>query len=298
MTRVYVIGAEGQVARSLREAAARLPDIHLGFGQRPSVDLSKPPSLSDAIRSFKPDVVINPAAYTAVDKAEIEPEVAFSINRDGAEAAAQAAAEWGVPIVHLSTDYVFDGLKAEPYLETDTPNPQSVYGKSKLEGEIAVAKANPRHFIVRTSWVYAPWGNNFVRTMLKLANDRTELRIVNDQRGCPTYAPDLAEVLLSASVKLVNWRNEYAGVTHAAGPNAMTWYDFACHIFKQNAARGRSSSRVIPISTSEYPTRAARPRNSQLSTDRLESLLGVRLPPTQAALARCLDEIIANGRTS
>lgn len=291
--RLYVIGAEGQVARSLREAASDHPGFTFGFGARPIVDVLDAASVASAISTFKPDVIVNPAAYTAVDRAEDEPERAFAVNRDGAQIVARIAREHGLPIIHFSTDYVFDGNKQGPYLETDQVNPQSVYGKSKLASEIAVAEANPRHLILRTSWVYAPFGSNFVRTMLRLAEERDRISVVNDQKGCLTYAPDIADAVLSISKKLMTWRDEYRGVTHLAGPDAMTWYEFASEIFRLSAIRGGPSASVDPIATSEYPTRALRPVNSQLSTQRLRSLFEVELPSKEASLANCLDRILA-----
>jgi len=291
--RLYVIGAEGQVARSLREAASANPDVTIGCGSRPTVDILDPVSVAAAIASFRPDVIVNPAAYTAVDRAEDEPERAFAINRDGAQAVAWIAREHDLPIVHLSTDYVFDGGKASAYLETDDTNPQGVYGRSKCEGEIVVARANPHHVILRTSWVYAPFGNNFVRTMLRLACERDRIRVVNDQMGCPTYAPDIAAAIISISRRIRNWRDEYAGITNLAGPDAMTWYKFACAIFRQSAARGGPSVMVEPITTSEYPTRAVRPVNSRLSTKRLRSMFDIGMPLTEASLADCLDRLLA-----
>ena len=180
--------------------------------QRPDVDLLRPASIAQALADFRPDIVVNPAAYTAVDKAESEPDQAFALNRDGAGAVAAAAANQGVPVIHLSTDYVFDGTKDAPYVESDPVNPQSVYGRSKLEGELAVAAANPRHIILRTSWVYAPFGTNFVRTMLRLAAERDQLRVVDDQIGCPTYAPDIAAAIIAIAKKVLRegWHAEYS----------------------------------------------------------------------------------------
>jgi dTDP-4-dehydrorhamnose reductase len=291
--RLYVMGAEGQVARSLREAATGYADVTVGFGSRPSVDLLHPSTVAAAISAFRPDVIVNPAAITAVDKAEDEPAQAFAINCDGARTTAAVAREHDVPIIHLSTDYVFDGKNKAAYLETDDVNPQGVYGKSKLDGEIAVARANPRHVILRTSWVYAPFGNNFVRTILRLAGERDRIGVVNDQKGCPTYAPDIADAIISISKQVTDWRQEYSGVTHLAGPDAVTWYEFAREILRQSARRGGPSASVDPITTSDYPTRAARPANSQLSTRRLRTLFGIELPSTEASLADCLDRIIA-----
>jgi dTDP-4-dehydrorhamnose reductase len=292
--RLYVIGGQGQVARSLREAAARDPSIVFGCGERPAVDLLRSPSIAQALKEFRPDIVINPAAYTAVDKAESEPDQAFALNRDGAGAVAAAAAALGVPVIHLSTDYVFDGTKDVPYMESDPVHPRCVYGQSKLEGEWAVAAANPRHIILRTSWVYAPFGANFVRTILRLAAERDSLRVVDDQIGCPTYAPDIATVILRIGKKMVaeGWQPEFAGVTHLAGPDALTWCAFASAIVGGTAARGGRLVPVHPIPTSDYPTPAARPANSRLSTARLASLFDVRLPPLDQSLDNCLNRLL------
>jgi dTDP-4-dehydrorhamnose reductase len=291
--RLYVIGGEGQVARSLREAAADDARIVFGCSSRSDVDLLQPSSIGQALADFRPDVVVNPAAYTAVDKAESEPELAFAINRDGARAVAAAAARQGVPVIHFSTDYVFDGRKPGAYVETDPVAPQGVYGRSKRDGELAVAEANPRHVILRTSWVYAPFGSNFVRTMVRLAAERDRLSVVDDQTGCPTYAPDIATATLAIAAKIHgrNWRNDYAGVTHLAGPDVVTWCGFARQIVVGAAVRGGRPIPVDPIPTSDYPTPAERPANSQLSTARLASVFGLHLRPLTLSLNDCLDRL-------
>ena len=291
--RLYVIGAEGQVARSLREAASLHENIAIGFGARPEVDLLHPDSIKMAIARFRPDVVINPAAYTAVDKAESEPDQAYRLNRDGARAVANAARIHGAPVIHLSTDYVFDGTKIGAYVESDPVAPQGIYGRSKLEGELAVAEANPRHIVLRTSWVYAPFGSNFVRTMLRLAAVRERLRVVDDQIGCPTYAPDIASAIIAMARKIrdSSWRSDFAGVTHLAGPDALTWCAFAREIIRANAERGGRSVPVDPITSSDFPTPARRPANSRLSTARLESVFDIRIPPLKSSLANCLDQL-------
>jgi dTDP-4-dehydrorhamnose reductase len=292
--RIYVIGSQGQVARSLREAAAGDNDIVFGCAQRPDVDLLRPESVAQALAEFRPDIVVNPAAYTAVDKAESEPDQAFAINRDGAGAVAAAAAKQGASVIHLSTDYVFDGTKDAPYVESDPVNPRSVYGQSKHEGELAVAAANSGHLVLRTSWVYAPFGTNFVRTMLRLTAERDSLRVVDDQIGCPTYAPDIAAATITIAKKVVaeGWDPKFAGVTHLAGPDALTWYAFANDIVRGAALRGGRSVPISPILSSDYPTPAARPANSRLSTTRLASVFDVRLPPLERSLANCLDRLL------
>jgi dTDP-4-dehydrorhamnose reductase len=292
--RLYVIGGQGQVARSLREAAAGDSDIVFGCAQRPDVDLLRPASIAQALANFRPDIVVNPAAYTAVDKAEAEPDQAFALNRDGALAVAQAAANQGAPVIHFSTDYVFDGTKDAPYLESDPVHPRSVYGRSKLEGELAVAAANPRHILLRTSWVYAPFGTNFVRTMLRLAAERDQLRVVDDQTGCPTYAPDIAAATIAIAKRVVaeGWNPKFAGVSHLAGPDALTWCAFANAIVRGAALRGGRAVPVNPIATSDYPTPAVRPANSRLSTARLASVFDVRLSSLERSLADCLDRLL------
>jgi dTDP-4-dehydrorhamnose reductase len=295
--RIFVVGAKGQIARALEEAAAGYPDVVFKAGARPFVDVLRPESVEQALADFGPDLVLNPAAYTAVDKAEIEPELAFAINRDGARAVAYAAANRGIPIIHISTDYVFDGRKPDWYIETDRPSPQCVYGQSKFEGEQAVVGSNPRHIVVRTSWVYAPSGNNFVRTILRLSRESDRLRVVNDQIGCPTYAPDIARSILEIAtlVHRSGWQNRFAGVTHLAGRDAMTWFDFARKIVAGAAMRGGRDVMVEPISTAAYPTPAIRPANSRLSTERLNSVFGVFIPPAEHSLEDCLNRLARDG---
>ncbi|RXH29756.1 dTDP-4-dehydrorhamnose reductase [Bradyrhizobium nanningense] len=292
--RLFVVGREGQVARSLREAAMKENDLVLQSVGRPEVDLLQTGAVAAAIARFRPDVVVNAAAYTAVDRAEDEPGVAFAINRDGAREVAAAAASEDVPIIHFSTDYVFDGKKPSPYEEYDAPNPQSVYGCSKLEGERAVMSANVRHIILRTSWVYAPFGSNFVRTIWRRLVEGQRLRIVNDQMGCPTYAPDLADAALALARRLIRtgWQSDYAGLTHVVGSEAVTWYDFALLIAKRYTAETAGSAEIIPVSSSEYAARALRPANSRLSTKRLQSVFDIRLPSLQTSLEDCIDRIL------
>jgi dTDP-4-dehydrorhamnose reductase len=298
--RVFVTGVEGQIARSIGEAAARSPDIVVGHGARPAFDLTRKKTVWPAIETFAPDVVINAAAYTAVDRAETEPDLAFAINRDGAAAVATAAARLGVPVIQLSTDYVFSGDKQGAYLESDPVSPQGVYGRSKLEGERAVAAANPKHLIARTSWVYAPFGANFVRTMLRLSSERDRLGVVDDQIGCPTYAPDIAAALLAIAGlwRRQGWRDEHAGVTNIAGPDAVSWCNFARRIIAGAAQRGLRDVAVDAITTAQYPTAAKRPANSVLSTARLANTFRLRLPGLDTSLDDCLRRLIGNPATT
>ena len=292
--RLYIVGTDGQVARSLREAAIQHPDIVMGCGGRPDVDILRPDLVEKAFLAFSPDMVIDPAAYTAVDRAEAEPELAFATNRDGAGIVATAAARLGVPILHLSTDYVFDGKKESPYIETDPVRPESVYGRSKLEGEYAVAAANQRHIILRTAWVYSPFGNNFVRTMLRLSTQRDRLTVVDDQVGCPTFAPDIAAAILviARKIYLSGWNEKFAGVTHIAGPDEVTWFDFARQIMRLSERTRRHSVTVEPISSRDYPSAAIRPANSRLCCDRLASVFNIRMPPLGRSLEECLGVLL------
>jgi dTDP-4-dehydrorhamnose reductase len=194
----------------------------------------------------------------------------------------------------LSTDYVFDGQKNDSYIESDAVGPQGVYGQSKLAGEQAVAAANERNVILRTSWVYSPFGSNFVRTIMRLSADRDRLRVVNDQLGCPTYAPDLADAILAIARKLgsTGWQKRFAGVTHVAGPDAVTWYTFAQKIVSVAKQNGGPDMALDPIFTADYPTAAKRPMNSRLCCDRLATIFNVRLPPLDSSLERCVKRLL------
>ncbi|NJR13318.1 MAG: dTDP-4-dehydrorhamnose reductase [Phyllobacteriaceae bacterium] len=267
--RLLVTGTQGQVAQALA-ARAQEASVALELLGRPVLDLAEPAAaqaaMTAAINRFGPTLIVNAAAYTAVDQAEDEPERAFAINGVGAGAMAAAAASAGLPIVQISTDYVFDGTKPSPYLATDTPKPQSVYGASKWAGERAVMAATPYHLIIRTAWVHSPYGKNFVKTMLKLAETCDEVRVVADQIGNPTSAFDIAEAILAAAHQIqtapatIPW-----GIHHLVGPEAMSWADFATRILAESAAKGGPTAKVVPITTAEFPTKAKRPGNSRLA---------------------------------
>jgi dTDP-4-dehydrorhamnose reductase len=281
---IFVIGRRGQVARALaRGAVVRV----LG---RPELDLENADSAREIVASANPSIVINAAAYTAVDKAEDDRDRAFAINATGAEAVALGAQDAGAAIIHVSTDYVFSGDNASPYLETDATGPTGVYGASKLEGEQRVLAANPDAILVRTAWVFDAQGANFVRTMLRLAKTRNQIDVVADQRGCPTSASDLAAALLTIAQSPTT-----PGVFHCAGAGEATWAEFAREIFAQSKARGGPHAEVRPIAASEYPTRARRPANSRLSCDKLVAAYGVRMRPWRDALSACMDEITIGG---
>lgn len=295
--RIIVTGQDGQVARSLIERAALHPSIEVLALGRPQLDLARPESVFAAIAAAKPDLVISAAAYTAVDQAEDEPELARAINADGAAAVAQAAAKSDAPVIHLSTDYVFSGEGDKPYREPDPTGPRSVYGQTKLDGELAVAGANPRHLILRTAWVYSPFGKNFVKTMLRLAETRDTLSVVADQWGNPTSAIDIADAVLHLADHL---RTDPAfadfGVYHLVGTGSTNWSSFAREIFKISKEQLGPSADVKDILTSDYPTKATRPLNSRLSTDRFFDIFGWRAPAWQQSLVPVINRILADSK--
>ncbi|MER9725189.1 MULTISPECIES: dTDP-4-dehydrorhamnose reductase [unclassified Mesorhizobium] len=277
--RLVVTGRDGQVAASLLEAGQRRDGIEVVTLGRPVLDLARPDTVFDALAAARPDIVVSAAAYTAVDQAEDEPDLAFAVNAVGAGKVAEAAAKLGVPVIHLSTDYVFDGTKDGAYVETDATAPLGVYGASKLAGELAVAAVNPRHLILRTAWVYSPFGKNFVKTMLRLAGDRDEIAVVADQWGNPTSALDIADAILHAAAML---RDDEAfdgyGIYHLAGTGGINWSGFARHILETSRAHGGPYARVGNVKTKDYPTKACRPRNSRLSTAKFSAVFGWTSP--------------------
>jgi dTDP-4-dehydrorhamnose reductase len=237
--------------------------------------------------------VINAAAYTAVDAAEDDADAARRANSDGPAELARLCEAAGIPLIHVSTDYVFDGQKHAPYIETDPTLPQGVYGATTLAGEQAVHAACTRSIVLRTSWVYSPTGKNFVRTMLNLAQRTNQLRVVGDQHGCPTSAPDLADAILAIANRITTdgWQDRYAGVYHAAGAGSTTWHALAVATFAEAARYGAPVPAVASITTAEYPTKAKRPPSSRLDCGKLQAVFGVGLPPWQRGLARCIDAI-------
>lgn len=293
MSRVLVIGRRGQVARALAEAG--WPEgISLACYGRDEIDLAEPQSVVRAITRRAPDLVINAAAYTAVDQAESEPEAAFIVNRDGPAALAEACAALGVPLIHLSTDYVFDGRKNGAYVEDDPVNPLSVYGASKEAGEQAVRRILPAHVILRSAWIYAPEGRNFVHAMLRLARESAEIRVVDDQRGCPTAASEVARAIVAASGRLLAGNGEF-GTFHFCGAGSTSWHGFAQAIFELGQG---PRPNLIAIATSAYPTPARRPANSVLDGAKFRRLYGVAARPWQQSLAGCLAEIAARETTT
>jgi dTDP-4-dehydrorhamnose reductase len=294
MRRILVTGRGGQLATGLAAALPAQGFEAILVGQ-PDFDFDKPDSVAAAFAAARPDAVVNCAAWTAVDAAEEHEAAAFRANALGPALLARLCARAEVPLLQISTDYVFDGRKGSPYVEEDAPNPLGAYGRTKLAGEWAALAGNPRTIVLRTAWVFAPIGNNFVRTMLRLGAERAELAVVADQRGTPTAAPDLADAIAAVLARLreSGWREEYRGVFHAVAQGATTWHAFAEAIFAGAARYGGPRPRVRAITTAEYPTRAIRPADGRLDTAKLARIFGVTLPPWEAGLDRVLRAIYA-----
>jgi dTDP-4-dehydrorhamnose reductase len=288
---ILVAGKSGQLARCLLDSTVlhNVPIVAVG---RPELDLESGEGIDRVMAAVGPSAIVNAAAYTAVDRAEAESERAFAVNCDGAALLAAGAARRGIPFIQISTDYVFDGSKRSPYREDDVPAPQNVYGSSKLAGEIAVLKACPGAAVIRTSWVYSPYGNNFVRTMLRLSDEQPVVRIVEDQRGTPTSAADLAVAILAIAEQLRSANgSDDAGIYHLAGDGETSWHGFATAVFASLARRGRRVPTLQAITTAEYPTPTRRPKNSCLDSSKAERIFGVRLPPWRSSLEECLDQL-------
>lgn len=299
MTKRYVVtGRAGQVVSALLERARTRADLALVPLGRPELDLAEPDGIAAALAAARPDLIISAAAYTAVDAAETDAAAAFAVNATAIGALGRAAADLGVPVVHLSTDYVFDGSKASPYVEDDPVAPLGVYGRSKLEGERALAEATANHAILRTAWVYSATGKNFLKTMLRLAEIRSHVGVVADQIGNPTSADDIADgVLTVADALLASPDPALRGVFHMTGGGEATWADFAEEIFRQSARLGAPTATVERIPTSAYPTPARRPANSRLDGGRLAAIHGVRLPDWRGATAETVRRLIGGHDT-
>ncbi|MCM2476073.1 dTDP-4-dehydrorhamnose reductase [Rhizobium sp. CG5] len=277
--RILVTGCRGQVAMSLIERGALHNDIEILPLGRPDLDLAETDTIAAAIMAAEPDAIISAAAHTAVDLAETETEAAARINGFAPGEIGRAAAVLGVPVVHLSTDYVFDGSKPSPYVETDPVAPLGVYGRTKLDGERLLAAATGNHAILRTAWVYSPFSKNFLKTMLSLAVQRKLLTVVGDQVGNPTSALDIADAAIAVARNLLfDSDPNMRGVFHMAGTGRASWADFAAEIFAISRTFGGPSAEVNPIPTSGYPTPAKRPANSQLDCTKLAEVHGVQLP--------------------
>lgn len=297
MSRILLLGKDGQLGQELQNDLLHLGEF-IAVG-RDTVDLAAPEQIRHAIRDFEPHVIVNAAAYTAVDKAESEPERANAINGIAPTVMAEEAQRLKATLIHISTDYVFDGAKNTPYLETDVPNPVGIYGQTKLHGEQGVQEACDRHFILRTAWVYGVGGRgNFVKTMLRFGAERQELRVVMDQVGTPTWTGDLSQAIAQLTTKVLAdaiAADSLSGVYHYTNSGAISWYDFAEAIFDEAAAIGfpLAVERVIPITTAEYPTAAARPAYSVLSTRKIQSVLGEPPPYWRKGLRQMLKSLYA-----
>lgn len=294
--RILLLGGQGQVAWELRRTLAPLGVVFVwDRNAEPSVDLSHPEGLWERIEQLRPTWIINAAAYTAVDKAEQEAEMAMTINGIAPGILAQAAAEIGALLVHYSTDYVFDGKSTRPYCEDAATNPLNMYGQSKLAGEKAIHASGASHLILRTSWVYGVRGTNFLRTIRRLAREREELRIVSDQIGAPTWSRHIAEataqVLAQLGTDKEAWRHT-SGVYHLTSAGETSWYEFATRIVAQQRQYEEVNAHtIIPIATEDYPLPAPRPRYSVLDNTKIFNTFGVRLPDWKVALEHVLEEI-------
>ncbi|MBA3920739.1 MAG: dTDP-4-dehydrorhamnose reductase [Nostocaceae cyanobacterium] len=289
--KILLIGCHGQLGKELQQM---LPSTGVVALARPTIDLAQPDTLRQVIDEIQPQVIVNAAAYTAVDKAESEIELATAINATAPGILAEQTQKLGGFLIHISTDYVFDGSQSHPYSETDPTNPLSVYGQTKLAGEEAIRKNCPNHLILRTAWVYGIHGKgNFVKTMLRLGSEREEIRVVADQIGSPTYAQDLAQAiahLLPLSTP------EIAGTYHYTNSGVTSWYDFAIAIFEEAQQLGfpLKVQRVIPITTLEYPTPAHRPAYSVLSSEKISLILGTNPPHWRQGLQQMLKDLFKN----
>ncbi len=295
---VLVTGGSGQLAQAIGAAAlgAAAPRLVRVVG-RPEFDFDRQETITRVFGDAAPELVINAAAYTAVDAAETDAEAAFRANRDGPAALAALCRDAGVPLIHVSTDYVFDGAKGAPYVESDPVSPQGVYGASKLAGELAVLESGAQAIVIRTSWVYAHTGRNFVRTMLGAARKTRSLRVVADQKGCPTTAVDLAAAILAIAARVTGegWQDRFGGVVHAAGTGWTTWHGLAVAVFEEVARYGAPVPEVVAIRTEDWPTPARRPADSRLDCGRLREVFEAALPPWRDGLRRTIDALAAAG---
>ncbi len=297
--KILLLGKNGQVGWELQRSLAPLGEV-LTLDRHSTNfcgDLSQPERLAQTVRDWRPDVIVNAAAHTAVDKAESEPELARCLNATAPAALAQAAAEIGAWLVHYSTDYVFNGEGDQAWQESDATGPLSVYGQTKLEGEQHIAASGCKHLIFRTSWVYAARGGNFVKTMLRLAAERDRLTVIDDQHGAPTGADLIADVTAHAIRQVMaNQTPALAGIYHLVASGETTWHGYASHVIAQarqlQPEQGLKVTEIAPVPTASFPTPAKRPLNSRLSTHKLQQAFGLVLPPWQQGVNRMLAEIL------
>jgi len=306
--KILLLGKGGQVGWELQRSLSPLGELIALDHDSTNYcgDFSNLTGLADNVRAVRPDIIVNAAAHTAVDKAESEPELVNTLNALAPQVLALEAVKLGAWLVHYSTDYVFDGSGNTPWVETDTPAPLSVYGATKLLGEVLIAQANPRHLIFRTSWVYAARGGNFAKTMLRLAQERDQLTVINDQFGAPTGADLLADITAHAIRQVIQTRHTstpdgtnadtLAGIYHLVASGETNWFEYAKHVLAQaqlvQPAIQIKATQVNPVPTSAFPTPAKRPFNSRLNTQKLQTTFGLTLPPWQAGVNRMLAEIL------
>ena len=297
--RILLLGKNGQVGWELQRTLIPLGEL-IAIDQ-PELDLSEFDRIRQVVREIQPDLVVNAAAYTAVDKAESEPALAMAVNGTAPRVLAEEAAHLGAGLIHFSTDYVFDGVKREPYTEEDVPNPISVYGETKFAGDMAVQEVGGAYLILRTSWVYGARGKNFFRTILRLARERDELKVVNDQVGCPTWSSAIAEAVARllftlkdmGSGDIIDMIKNYAGVYHWAASGECSWYEFAVEILASDPYQEEHRAlEVLPIPSSEYPAQAVRPTYSVLSSDKIVSVFKVTTIPWKDQLIGCLGDYV------
>jgi dTDP-4-dehydrorhamnose reductase len=291
--RFLLLGGSGQVGEELRALAG--PDQEIVSPDRGALDLGEAQAIARGIAAERWSAVINAAAYTDVDRAECEETAAYAVNAEAPARIAAETARWGIPLVHISTDYVFDGKKGEPYVEQDEVAPLNAYGRSKLEGERGVRAANPQHVILRTSWLHSPHRKNFVKTILRLARERDRLTIVSDQRGCPTAARDVAQACLDIATRCASepMRASY-GTYHYAGAGEATWFEFANAIVDMAAGRLGGAPQIVPIRTAEYATPAARAADTRLDCTAVVRAFGVKVMPWHQALRNTLDRLLTD----
>jgi len=297
--RIAVTGTQGQVVRALHERAHKLGVDVLPVG-RPKLDLRNQDLILTALAEAKPDAIVNAASYNAVDQAENEPLLAHQINAGGARSVAAAAQILNLPVVQLSTDYVFDGKKHSPYVETDPIHPLNVYGMSKAAGETAVAERTTNYAVLRLSWIYSPFSKNFVRTILRIATERDALEIVDDQHGAPTSAFDIADGIVAVVKNLISRPDDTAlrGIFHLVAGGETTWAGFGAAIFAISQELGGPFAKVQPIASKDYPHKAERPANSRLDCTKIATIHGVRLPDWRSSLKLCVERIIQSDKGS
>jgi dTDP-4-dehydrorhamnose reductase len=281
---ILITGAKGQLGSELEVLYAQYPEFNFIPTDVDTLDLTQKEEVTKIVQDKKIDYIVNCAAYTAVDKAEDDVELCYKINRDAVKNLAEAA-KGKARIIHVSTDYVFDGRAATPYKETDVPNPQSVYGKSKREGEEALIAICPESIIIRTAWLYSIYGNNFVKTMLRLGKERPELNVVYDQKGTPTYAADLAQAILSIIVYTEKGKTFHSGIYHYSNEGITTWFDFTEKILQ---LAGINDCTVHPIPTDQYPTKATRPMYSVLDKTKIKKTFDIIVPEWELSLKKCI----------